>query len=365
MSNRNIVVGPEGSKRVEDVLISPFDVIVKEDVRGRWKAPSREKIVERALNMMEHGQLQAVAARKLEDKRISLIYGFTRCAAGRLIREGFTDPATGEEKRDPDFRLRVKIVEGNEKEGFIQNVLENAVRDDTSPIDDAHNHRKLRENYALSDTEIAKLIRADSTNRIADLRKLLLLTDEQKELVHERKMSVDAALALLTFPEEKRPEVVQKSLTAKGKVDGAKLRDQARQFALEISESQELDEAESAGDDAEPSVIPMGGVAPTPVVAASQAEELPSHVLRDASDKQVASQPREDKPANRFAKPSMRQVRKYLDEMIADEETDPAVRECVKVMKSWLEGRRRDQSMTKALNALLEAKPAKRKAQRA
>jgi ParB-like chromosome segregation protein Spo0J len=123
--------------------VDPYDIDVQEEFRGRHIPPAEEAIVEMAESLLEQGQIQPVLARKIEGGRIRLTVGFTRCAAARLIRDGFIG-SDGQSHQDKEFKLQVKIIECNDERALLLNIRENNDRGGTSEIDDAHNQETLR-----------------------------------------------------------------------------------------------------------------------------------------------------------------------------------------------------------------------------
>lgn len=219
------------AKRGDMWLVDPFEMDVQENLRGRHKPPTEEQVIERALSMMKHGQLQPVEGRKLANKRIQIIMGFTRTNAARLIRKGFTD-AEGVHHCDPKFMLKLVVVTANDREAFTYNIVENAHRNYTSDVDDAHNHRILSERYGMTDAEITALYQYKDKGRVGRLRKLLLLPEEVQDQVHDGRMTVTAALDLLELPSDKQAEVIKAATKDTGKVDTGKVRSQVRDHIL-------------------------------------------------------------------------------------------------------------------------------------
>ena len=217
----------EKATRGDMLGVSPFDVVVKPELRGRHIAPDQDVIVERALSMLEHGQLQPVTARRDSEKRIVITAGFTRTEAAQLIRKGFEHD--GEKHQDEAFKLQVRIIECNDEDAFKQNVVENAHRNETSAIDDAHNQNRLRKQYNMNDAKIARLYGYNNQNKVGRLRKLLMLTSEQQKLVHTGALTVSAALDLLELPEEERAVVVETASAEDGAVDTNEVREKARE----------------------------------------------------------------------------------------------------------------------------------------
>lgn len=207
--------------------VSPFDVIVKPELRGRHVAPSHEQIMERAISMIEHGQLQPVTARRDSEKRIIITAGFTRTEAAQLIRKGFEHE--GKRYQVEDFKLQVRIIECNDEDAFKQNIVENAHRNETSPVDDAHNQNRLRTQYNMNDAAIARLYGYTNQNKVGRLRKLLLLSSAQQLQVHNGTLTVSAALDLLELSEEDRDVALASATSEDGEVDANEVREKARE----------------------------------------------------------------------------------------------------------------------------------------
>lgn len=248
-------VGSENAKRQDVFCIDPYKVTVEETLRGRHRPPSDEAIHDMALSIMDHGQQQAVQCRKLSPSgKLQLVLGFTRTAAVRLIRDGFDVEIDGESvhRQDKNALLKVTVVDCNDPEAFIRNVVENAHRNETSPIDDAFNQRRLREQYGMADAEIAKLYRYNSgASKVSRLKGLLDLAPEHQELVHTGKMPVDSALELRKLPEAERNGVVTAATEGSTKVNSAIVRKVIREKVLRDDPA---DEPSSNGEHVGPAI---------------------------------------------------------------------------------------------------------------
>lgn len=216
-------------KRGDKFGVNPFDIIVRNDLRGRIQAIPEEKLVELAYSLYTHGQRQDVRCRKDNEGRPVLVSGFNRNAAARLIRNGFE--YEGQFLQNPNFLLNCTLETCNDREAFEHNIVENEHRHATSPIDDAHNQRRLRDEYNYSDAEIARLYRYKSQNKVATLAKLLLLSDEEQQLVHNELLAVQAAVDLLEAPADTRAQIVSE-IQAGAKVSGTDIRSQIRDHIL-------------------------------------------------------------------------------------------------------------------------------------
>jgi ParB-like chromosome segregation protein Spo0J len=317
-------------KRGDFFWVDPTEVIVREELRGRQKPPTEADIISMAESLMDHGQRQPVECRKIENNRLLLNMGFTRTAAARLIRTGFIG-TEGSERRDENFKLKVILSDGNDKDAFIHNIVENAHRNNTTAIDDAYNHNRLREQYGYNDAQITRLYRYDDPNKVGRYRKLLNLNPDVQNLVADGSLAVQAAIDLLDMPEDKHAEVLAAATVTKAdgtiKVQGSAIRQQVRSHHLN-------DDGNDDGTD-DPSTDNNGN-----------------------SDATVAKKKAKKKGSkdNSGLKPlSMREIRKFFEaQSDSENQVDPGIQAFSKSMLAWMAGKVGDKSMGNALNKLAD-----------
>jgi ParB family chromosome partitioning protein len=99
-------------------------------------------------------------------------------------------------------------------------LVENLQRDDLSPIDEAHGYRRLMEEFALSQVDVARAVGRHRAT-VANLLRLLKLPEEVLSLVHEGKLSEGHARALLAL---EHPEAVAR-LAKRAVADGWSVRE--------------------------------------------------------------------------------------------------------------------------------------------
>lgn len=316
-----IHAGEDGIKRQEYFMVSPEDIIIREELRGRRFPPSDRQIIEMAMSIMDHGQRQPIECRRqtVGGNKNTLVAtsGFTRTNAIRLIRQGFVD-TDGVDRVDPAIRVKVVVVDcASDKEAFEHNIVENAHRNATSDIDDAHNQNVLRDKYGYNDVEIGKIYQYSSSNKVGRLRQLLQLSDDEQLLVHNRLLSTQAALDLLELDPEKRAEVI--AACQKGdettKINGSQIQDAVRDLILNDVEKINVVE--------------------TVVETTTETEGT----------------------KKKFKPRTMSNLRKFLESTVADEKTDPVVSRFVGDLQKWLGGRVGDQAMHNAFKRILEAEP--------
>ncbi len=203
-------------KRKDMFAINPVSITVDPELRGRSRPRSREEIKHMAENIAEVGQLQPCRVRRLQDKKVQLVAGYNRYQAV-LFHNTEIDPGN-------PILLQCTVTTCNEKEAFLQNVTENAVRYPTTPIDDAQNQRKMREQYGMNNAAIAKFYNC-SPNKPGQLEKLLLLDEKDQDKVHYGTLSVRAALDLLEIDPSDRAELEDEE----GELDSEKVSEAKRE----------------------------------------------------------------------------------------------------------------------------------------
>jgi ParB/RepB/Spo0J family partition protein len=232
------------------------------------------------------GQLQPVQVRRVADNRVQLVMGYRRHAA--VVEFNKVHP-------DKPMKLKAIVVTINAEEAFRRNIVENRERQETTPIDDAFNQRRLRDDYGWTDTKIAEFY-ALTAPYVGVLRKLLTLPTETQKLVHARQLSVKAAAALT----ELSPEEQQKAI-----------------------------------EPAQPDATPM---------KTDLAEKMSSRVVKAV---RVARIEKGGKQAR-----SLAEVRKFFEGM----NENPPVKALAGMMLEFIQGRLTDETMASNLNSLFPDK---------
>jgi ParB/RepB/Spo0J family partition protein len=184
--------------RQDEFLIDPQEILVDEGLNGRWQPHDEQAVEQMAKSFEDEGQLQAVQVRRVHDNKVQLVLGYRRYNAARLYNE-----------RHPDqpMKLKCKVVIVNDEEAFRRNIVENRERAECTPVDDAHNQRRLREGFGWTDAKIAEFYRV-SPSYVCTLKKLLTLPGDVQSLVHGRSLSVQAATGLADLPAQEQKEVL-------------------------------------------------------------------------------------------------------------------------------------------------------------
>lgn len=215
------------------------DIDADEKLRGRHKPPKQSDIEALAHSINDHGQLQPVKVRKVGG-RYKLILGFTRYDAIKWGNE------TG--LFNPPLPIECTLSTTNDEESFTRNVVENRHRNQTTPIDDAYNIRKLSEDYGKTDKEIAELYGL-SQAYIGQLKKLLVLDKKTQDKISDGELPLSAALLLVKSGMEEKdlPGLLEACTNEKGKVETSTLRATLRELP-NFDEDDPEDEEETEHD---------------------------------------------------------------------------------------------------------------------
>jgi ParB/RepB/Spo0J family partition protein len=184
--------------------VDPRELVINLAENSRMFPPSDEAIVERAYSMMENGQLQPIMVRKANDG-YHVVLGFTRALAGMKIVNDLQPCEVGK-----GFQLKCVLTDANVQEAYVRSLDENLERNQTSPMDDAFNHRKLREELGWDEDRIAKKFKC-SVSWLGQMKKLLTLASDVQAKVHDGLLTVTRAIELADLSEEEQKEELAKA----------------------------------------------------------------------------------------------------------------------------------------------------------
>lgn len=345
--------------------VNPFDIEVRPELRGRHFAPTKEEIIKTALTLLQHEQQQAVKCRRLPNNKPLLVFGYTRWEAACLIVKGFEHE--GVQYHNPEFALRIEVSDANDETAFIQNIVENCHRNQTSDIDDAHNQQKLRAQNTMSDADITRLYRYNDPTKVGRLKRLLVLPEKLQELNHYGKLTTTAALDILDLTNEAHQKEMfewVKSQAENGKVSGAAVRSKVREF---MTEGVELNLDASEDDDdasndlqtlASTNGHPVNGVNGGPVADAIGAAPVidpvspaPAPNNRIQSTTNRNSKKRGEDP--KFKPRSNKEIRTFVEGL--KEHPDKAMKKWAKSFLMFMNGRCGEKSMSEQMDNLLDA----------
>jgi len=189
--------------RGSEYLFLPQDVIVNAQLNGRHDLPDIEWLIE---SFAKVGQLENCLVRN-DGGRPVLVVGHSRWRA--CIE--FNKRKLGKEP----MRLRCSYFRGDEREGYLANWAENHIRNQATPLDDAHACRQF-ERWGMSVKEIAEATH-EKEAWVRGRLKLAEAAPEVKEAVREGRLKPTAAAAIAKLSAEHQREAVQ----GNGKVKAA------------------------------------------------------------------------------------------------------------------------------------------------
>ncbi len=216
--------GSEGSKRSDIYAVDPTVIEIDESKLGRQFPVSDEAIDRLAANIKSVGQQQSITCRRLPDKRLQVVAGFSRLRAILKLHA-----------EDQQWRINIRIVEMNEFDAFMVNVSENLHRNEVSPIDHAHNMRRMERDFGKTRVEIAKFFACTEAN-VSRLLALLSLPGHVQLKVSSGELTADSATKLGKLPEPEIKAALEAATAASdnGHVDTAEVTKQVRARGVKV-----------------------------------------------------------------------------------------------------------------------------------
>ncbi len=200
--------------------IFPENIVAIPGENGRETPHSQEEIESLARSIVEYGQLEPVLVRRIENHKVQLVAGYGRHAAVVHVN-------TVLQPSNP-IKLRCTVSDLNPEEAFVRNLVENIERAQTTPMDDARNQRRLREQYGWSETKIADFYKK-SVAYISQLRKTLVLPVAIQKEVATGNIPVMAAMDLSELShDEQKAVLVEATNPTTGKVESETIRKAVR-----------------------------------------------------------------------------------------------------------------------------------------
>ena len=160
-----------------------------------------QELAELEASLRTSGLLNPIAVRPVPNSTgFELIAGERRLrAAARL---GWTEISAVVKEIDDRMLLTLALVE-------------NLQRADLNPMEEAEGYRQLMQDFALTQSEVAETTGKDRST-VANLLRLLNLPASVRRMVHERKLTLGHARALLTLEDETRIVALAKEIVEQG-----------------------------------------------------------------------------------------------------------------------------------------------------
>lgn len=196
----------------------PEDVDVREALNGRHNVPDIEWLIQ---SILDHGQLQPVPVWNDGGSPV-LIAGFSRWRAISEINK--------RKLTEKPLKLKLTFIRNvNERSAFVMNIQENRFRNETTPVDDAHNIQRLLNGFQMTEEEIAKLYFptaateaevAKAMKWVKDRVALIGLAPEAEQALKDGRLKPTAAAAIAKLKSSQQREIVSKE----GKITGADIK---------------------------------------------------------------------------------------------------------------------------------------------
>jgi len=174
----------ESDGRLKEVDISQ----IIPNTRQPRQVVNSEKLSELAGSIKEHGIVQPVVVRPLEDGKYELIAGERRWRACQSL---------GMEK------IPAVIREYGDLEAAAVALIENVQRENLNPLEEARAYRILMEDFGLTQEDVSRRV-GKSRPFVGNMVRLLSLPGEIQQMVMENQLSAGHARAILGIPEENR-----------------------------------------------------------------------------------------------------------------------------------------------------------------
>ena len=188
------------------------DIQVKKQVRLSDIEPNRNQprkefdedtIRELAESIEEHGLIQPILVRPLDNGMYQIVAGERRWRALRML--GWQDK-----------EIPVVIKELDDEETAKIALVENVLREDLNPIDEAKAYNELIEKYDMTQESVAKLV-GKARSSVTNSLRILKLPENVVTMVRDGDLSAGAAKALLPLSDEEKITVLAEK-SSKGEI---------------------------------------------------------------------------------------------------------------------------------------------------
>ncbi len=147
---------------------------------------SDESITALAESIRDHGMLQPILVRPMEDGSYRIVAGERRWRAARML--GLDE-------------VPVNIKEMTDTEAAQLALIENLQRENLNPVEEAMGFKELIEKYGMTQDAVAKTI-GRSRSSVSNSMRILALPDRILNMVEDGELSLGHAKALLSFENE-------------------------------------------------------------------------------------------------------------------------------------------------------------------
>ena len=193
-----------GDFQEETTEKSPYQILPIHKVEPNPGQPRRdfdpEELQSLSDSIAEHGIVQALTVRPLENGYYQIIAGERRWRAARLA--GLTEvPAV--------------IIEADDRKTMELALIENLQRQDLNPVEEAMGYQVLMSEYGMTQEETAQRV-GKSRPTVANALRLMSLCPEVLDLVRSGQLSAGHARAVLTLKEPTRQQQAAQKIIVLG-----------------------------------------------------------------------------------------------------------------------------------------------------
>ncbi|MCQ9279494.1 MULTISPECIES: nucleoid occlusion protein [Staphylococcus] len=233
LKNKDDIVGYIEEDRNSSVESIQIERIVPNRYQPRQVFDS-SKITELAESIDEHGLLQPIVVRPIEENMYEIIAGERRFRALQSLHKAQAD---------------VIIRHMNDEETAVVALIENIQRENLSAVEEAEAYKKLLEIGGTTQSELAKSL-GKSQSFIANKLRLLKLAPKVISRLREGKITERHARAVLSLKEEDQEKLIEQVISqklnvkqtearVKQKIGPEKVKAQSFQFSKDLTQARD------------------------------------------------------------------------------------------------------------------------------
>ena len=233
LKNKDDIVGYIEEDRNSSVESIQIERIVPNRYQPRQVFDS-SKITELAESIDEHGLLQPIVVRPIEENMYEIIVGERRFRALQSLHKSQAD---------------VIIRHMNDEETAVVALIENIQRENLSAVEEAEAYKKLLEIGGTTQSELAKSL-GKSQSFIANKLRLLKLAPKVINRLREGKITERHARAVLSLKEDDQEKLIEQVISqklnvkqtearVKQKIGPEKVKAQSFQFSKDLTQARD------------------------------------------------------------------------------------------------------------------------------
>lgn len=233
LKNKDDIVGYIEEDRNSSVESIQIERIVPNRYQPRQVFDS-SKIIELAESIDEHGLLQPIVVRPIEENMYEIIAGERRFRALQSLHKSQAD---------------VIIRHMNDEETAVVALIENIQRENLSAVEEAEAYKKLLEIGGTTQSELAKSL-GKSQSFIANKLRLLKLAPKVISRLREDKITERHARAVLSLKEDDQEKLIEQVISqklnvkqtearVKQKIGPEKVKAQSFQFSKDLTQARD------------------------------------------------------------------------------------------------------------------------------